>query len=149
MAAVREKPRKRVRYPQGNVQISAGVHASEGEASHNSGETVLEIAIKHEFGLGVPKRSFIRAWYDEQAKQNADLIRRELRQAAKGVRSFDQAMDRVALKMEASIKRRIRDGIPPPNSPQTIQKKGSSTPLVDKGQLRASIRGVAERTQGK
>ena len=50
--------------------VTVGIHANAGAAAKKergkeaSGETVLDVAIANEFGLGVPERSFIRAWFD-------------------------------------------------------------------------------------
>jgi hypothetical protein len=46
-----------------------------------SGLTVAQVASYHEFGLGVPRRSFIRDYVDQDAEQ----IRQRLRKVAKDV----------------------------------------------------------------
>ena len=54
-------------------------------------------------------------------------------------KNFATALQRIGLWAQSEIQQRISDGIPPQNAPYTINKKGSSTPLVDTGQLRSSI----------
>jgi hypothetical protein len=48
-------------------------------------------------------------------------------------------MKLIGMRVVGDIQDRISDGIPPPNSPITIARKGSSKPLIDSGQLRQSI----------
>ncbi len=68
-------------------------------------------------------------------------LRRKLqrmgRQGAKGV------LDVVAEDLVAAVVDRIDsqgDGEWPPNTPETIARKGSAAPMIDTGQLRGSIR---------
>ncbi len=151
------KPRKPL--PE-SFQITVGIHASEGSMQHNDPlaggtfaddgavefaqsepRTVAEIGSYHEFGLGVPQRSFIRGWFDESQAELTNLVRSQTQLAVTGKITGLQAAERIALKAEASVKRRIRSNIPPPLAASTIKAKGSSTALIDTGQLRAAIRG--------
>lgn len=112
-----------------------------------AGLTVVEIGTKHEFGLGVPERSFVRATFDQHAQLYRDLLKRQIRaeimQTAQTQQPFShkrsKALNRVGLKMVGDMQKRISAHIPPPNSPVTIARKGSSTPLIDTGQLRGAI----------
>jgi hypothetical protein len=126
----------------GDLTITVGVHSDDAEHTHAGGEglTVGDIATFHEFGTQtVPQRSFIRAWFDEGQDEHQRVIREELDAAAKGV-PLQTALERIALRLEGSCKQRMAQGIPPPLSPVTVARKGSSTPLIDTGQLRGAIR---------
>lgn len=138
------------------AKITIGIHGAEGDAIHDDATfaedgalepgralTVAEVGAFHEFGLGVPQRSFIRAWFDESVEKNRELLRSQLALVVAGKLPLETALERVALKCEADVKRRIRNRIPPPLAPETVRRKGSSVPLIDTGQLRASIRGKA------
>lgn len=156
--------RKRAALPK-SFAITVGIHGSEGGQEHSDplqgGEfaedgavefasersplTVAEVGAFHEFGLGDnPVRSFIRGWFDESQAEIEALLRSQLRLAVEGRVTTAQAAERIALKCEASVKRRIRNRIPPPLKPETIKRKGSSVPLIDTGQLRNSVRGKVE-----
>lgn len=50
-----------------------------------------------------------------------------------------RVLERVGARFENDILDRIRAHIPPPLSPETIRRKGSTTPLIDTGQLVGSI----------
>ena len=102
--------------------------------------TVGEIAEFHEFGLGNnPERSFIRAWVDANPGKIRTAMTRLLESVIKGKRTKEQAMNSFGQWAVGQIQKRIASGIAPPLSQVTILRKGSSIPLIDTGQLRASI----------
>lgn len=111
--------------------------------------TMVELAAMHEFGAGVPERSFLRSTFDLHVGEYKTILKRELKrdielaitQKRPVLRAADsRGMKRVALKMEGDVKKRIGTRqIPPPNAPSTIAQKGSDTPLIDTGKLRQSI----------
>ncbi len=137
--------------------VTVGIHGDDGSDPHahatfeadgaltpDSDLTVSEVGSFHEFGLGVPQRSFIRGWFDEAVEENRALIASQLKLAILGKLTLEAALERIALKMEASIKKRIAargNGAYPGLAASTIKRKGSSVPLIDTGQLRAAIRG--------
>ena len=123
-----------------SAAVRVGVLGVKADQTHkDSSESVGEIAAKHELGLGVPERSWLRGWIDE----NARLIDQTLNSVGKkglgGREALHKALLQAGLVFEGGIKTRISNGISPPNSPSTIARKGSSTPLIDTGQLRSSI----------
>lgn len=122
-----------------------GVQGQDAARTHEGGkETMAEIANQHEFGLGVPERSWLRAWMDE----NEAMIRNDLRRAAmriiEGKLTPAKAAEILGMKYVAHIQTRIANGILPANSERTIARKGSSTPLIDTGQFRSSITSIME-----
>jgi hypothetical protein len=126
---------------QGRV-VDVGVLGKEGSGVYEDGNlTVADVASFHEFGQGVPERSFIRAYVDENRSKIEDWLRRMAKRVITGeVKSFDHGLELIGMKIESEIKQRIRDGIPPELSEATLaQKKGKSTPLIDTGQLLSSI----------
>jgi hypothetical protein len=153
------------------ITITVGVHGLEGQDAHAGGSfasdgafeassalTVADVARFHEFGVspfqlpsgavhpGIPQRSFIRAWFDESQDFIRETLRSEMTQVVAGKLTAEKASARIALAFEGSVKQRIARGIAPPLSPVTIAAKGSSKPLIDKGQLRAAVRGKATLT---
>lgn len=119
-------------------RISVGVFSEEAE--HGGPLSVLDVAIINEFGLGnVPERSFLRAWFDENESRAYQMCQVMLTTVVQGKRTKEQALQLLAMKFVGEIQQRISQGIPPANAQSTIDKKGSSTPLIDTGQLRSSI----------
>lgn len=113
---------------------------------HGDGVTVADIALVHEYGLGdVPERSFLRAWVDENKAEIARRLKQAAEDAVFGRQAPDVAMQRFGLWAVGEIKKRIVAGISPPLDPRTVARKGSSTPLVDTGQLLSSITSAVVR----
>lgn len=125
--------------------VTVGVHAQEGAKAHAAkasgaaDASVLEIAYVNEFGLGVPERSFIRAWFDAAGPTNVAIANRMLARILKGQISLETALAQMGASFVGAIQARMAQGIPPPNAPATIAAKGSSKPLIDTGQLRQSV----------
>lgn len=131
-------------YGMGKVHLKVGVFSTDPKKNHKgdiSGSvTVLMVAEWMEFGTAtIPARSFIRAWFDENEAANKILIASALRAVARGAITKQAAMERLGLKFVGGIQARMAAGIPPPLADSTIKRKGSSTPLIDTGQLRSSI----------
>lgn len=102
--------------------------------------TNVEVASFHEFGLGNnPERSFIRATVDDSLEEIKELQRK----VGKGIlqRRFSEAqgLGIIGAFVQAEIQKRIQAGIPPDLTDATKDRKGSSTPLIDTGQLIQSI----------
>jgi hypothetical protein len=115
---------------------SAGPQKTEAKESL----TTLQVAIWNEFGTArMPSRSFIRAWFDEKAGELRGDMRKLMVLVVAGKMSKEQALELIAVRAVGQIQERMAAGVPPPNFPTTVARKGSSTPLIDTGQLRASI----------
>lgn len=142
---VKETRRAPVTLPR-EVHITVGVHGDDGAKQHgDDGITVADVATWMEFGTRtIPQRSFVRAWFDENQTFIADTIRKQFVAVVAGKRTADVAAERCALAFEGSVKQRISRNIPPPLAPATIAAKGSSTALIDKGQLRNAVRSKVE-----
>ncbi len=126
--------------------IATGILAADGAKAYDDGQTVLDVGIDNEFGtkdadgsVHVPARSFVRAWFDAYRsvahKKLAGLLRKVLAREL----TADQALEQFGLWAQGSMQKHLASGIAPPNAESTIRRKGSSTPLIATGQLRASI----------
>lgn len=125
------------------TDITVGIHAADGQKTYQKGQsepaTLIDIATFNEFGLGVPERSFVRAWFDAHKAEVQTFAESQLKLVVSGKLTKEQALDRIGLFMQAGMQKNISDGIPPTNAESTVARKGSSTPLIDSGQLRSSI----------
>ena len=122
--------------------VTVGIHAKEGSESHAKTElTNVQLGTIHEYGLGVPERSFIRQTFD----MNRDKYQKALDGAARGVSSGKasvvEGLKALGMFIVSTMQERIEK-----NSPQfkelaevTKKRKGSSKPLIDTGQLKNSI----------
>lgn len=136
----------RVERSAGPFTLTVGVHGEEGGASTEDGKTTVgEVATMNEFGLGVPERSFIRAWAEEadgECRANLKALAVAITKGA--VPDAQTGLDQLGLKFVGQVQARISSGIPPENAQSTVDKKGSSTPLINRGQLRSSVRHKVE-----
>lgn len=100
----------------------------------------VELGAIHEFGLGnVPERSFIRDTIDKNLNGYRPLTRALSKRVYTLKMSLKNALEVLGSKVQSDMRRAIEAGIPPALDPATIARKGSSKPLVDTGQLKASI----------
>lgn len=52
---------------------------------------------------------------------------------------FSEEMDRAATRLKDALVARIDSGVPPPNAPSTVKKKGHDHTLIDTGEYKNSI----------
>lgn len=136
-------------WAKGEHGVSVGVFGRAAKAKHgNDPETVGEIAAQNELGAGVPRRSFLRDWVEQRKPEIRDAYLALLGDLSNGM-AMGRALGRMGLTLENSMRERIRKHIPPPNSPTTVNHKGSSTPLIDSGQLIQSIHSSAKSTSSR
>lgn len=100
---------------------------------------VLDIAMFNELGtVNIPSRPFMRKSVDEnQSKINAflEVKRNEL---ANG-KSAQAVLNEIGVFMKGLVQEKIVSGSFVANAPSTVEKKGSSRPLVDTGLMRQSV----------
>ena len=111
----------------------------------------VEIGAVHEFGApaeGIPKRSFLRATADEQRQNWGNLGQTLARGLVNGKITVDKALGVLGERAVADIRLKVTDGagIPPPNAPETVERKGSDRPLIDTGRMLQSL--SYERVKG-
>jgi hypothetical protein len=138
------------------VSITVGIHATDGAvAKETPGDSVLgatlgEIAEAHEFGIGVPNRSFVGGWVDAKEDEARRALAAVMKPVAEGKADQAQASARFGLWAAGQMQQRIADGIAPELAPSTLAHKealtgeAKETPLILTGQLRSSIRSKVE-----
>lgn len=101
--------------------------------------TVAAVAVFHEFGFGVPQRSFIAGYVDENEADVMINVKKVAKRMLLDGMSAKTAMGLLGAYIQGQIQERIAEGIPPDLDDRTIKRKGSDKPLIDTGQLRSSI----------
>ena len=126
---------KRVKIP-GTVDVGV-IDAGK----HNESElTVASIAYIHEFGTDtIPERSFMRSTLKEKKKDIVELKKKLLVKIQSGEMTMDKALALLGEFTKDLIQQKIVAISDPPNTPETIKRKGSSNPLIDTGQTKNSI----------
>ena len=136
----------------GNLAIAVGVLGEKAAARTTSLEstrlTNVELGLIHEYGspkAGIPERSFLRSTFNEQREKVTLAAAKAAQKVYADAGGFEQRLVQIGLYLAAAVKKKIVSKIPPPNAPSTIARKGSSTPLVDTGQLLDSITHAVRR----
>lgn len=89
--------------------------------------------------ITIPERSFLRNGYDEYSQEVIDSAEKLESAALSGKITVEQYLEAIGLSLSSKIKTYARDLDNPSNHPFTIQKKGSSNPLVNTGNMIESI----------
>ena len=127
--------------------IKVGVMGTEASAAHMGGEdTVADIATRHEFGIDVPQRSFIRETVDVKQDEIQKVVEHFEKQMLDPSKDPQKIANMLGLKIQFLFQERISNNSPPFEdlAPMTIELKGSSKPLVNTGQLKSAITYTAE-----
>lgn len=126
-----------------HARVRVGVlSGSGGDSPTESGLTMLDIAMIHEFGApkaGIPERSFIRLTFEMDQSKLAKFTARLARLIILGEVSVERALSLLGEFGVSRVKKTIIDGVSPALAASTIAAKGSSKPLVNTGQLLNSI----------
>ena len=93
----------------------------------------------NEYGTSkIPQRPFMRTATNRHGKSWGSKSAKAVQSVMKGM-PISQVAELVGMQMKADISSTLTNGPWTPNAPSTIAKKGSSRPLIDTGELRASI----------
>lgn len=131
---------------QANFRIRLGVVGADASKPHvgkggkPSGMTIAQLAEIHELGLGVPERSFLRAWLEQNEAQVEQDMRQATKRMLQGRLTPEQAARVLGVRWVGQIQMFIANSqVQPPLAPATVAKKKSDVPLIDSGQLRSAI----------
>ena len=132
-----------VGFPKGKL------NAPHYEGEHGKpGPSIIDVAIWNNFGIGVPKRDFMTPSTRKWKEFCTELINSMKMQILEGKINIDDVLNLAGQKGADIISEEIIKLRTPPNSPYTIEKKKSSNPLVDTGDMSKApmheIREVAE-----
>ena len=120
-------------------KVSVGLPKGKS-GQYEDGSTVIEVAAWNEFGTEkIPERSFIRVPVQQNKAKYIELAKKQAQKIYTGKTTVDDALGILGLFMSDKMKASFTDNEWQSNSAETIEKKGSSRPLIDTGQLRNSI----------
>jgi len=129
----------------GSGGVYVGVPAAAG--NYEDGDKIATIAAVQEFGSAdgrIPERSFLRVPLRANVETYRKIVARGLADVAEGNASLYQILSQLGARAAADSQEAISAGIQPANAESTVERKGSSKPLVDTGRLRQSITYVIE-----
>jgi len=108
-----------------------------------SGESLLLIASSNEFGTSdgrIPERSFMRSTADRIRDRVSQMVDKGYDKIINRKSTVKKILDEIGLFVTAETQKTIAEIDSPANSEKTINKKGSSNPLVDTGFMRQSVK---------
>ncbi len=135
-------------------EVRVGVFADQRGGGEPRGDklTNVEIAAIHEYGSAdgrVPQRSFIRSTFKDHEAEYEKLTAKVLKGVVEGKIPLKTGLDLLGSKMVADVNKKVRTvGVPPPLSPVTIARKGSSRALIDTGRMLAAVTWVTRLKGG-
>lgn len=89
--------------------------------------------------IRIPERAFLRNGYDENKDAVIDKAEALLGDVLSGTMSTNQLFELVGLLLKSKIQDYARDLDSPANHPFTVERKGSSNPLVQSGDMIGAI----------
>lgn len=108
--------------------------------SYDDGTNVVDVAIWNEFGTeNIPARSFMRTAIAEHKKEYRDLGIQMAKDIIKGKGSIREGLQMIGLVAASDIQNKITEIQEPALAESTIERKGSTKPLINTGKLRQSV----------
>lgn len=124
----------------GEPEAYVGVPSSENARQGVSNNAT--IAATHELGApsrGIPARPFLIPTMKENSTRYKDLMAQGFRSVLAGESTAEEVYEKIGLVASNDVKAYIVSGSFVPLKQSTIDRKGSSKPLIDTGELRNSI----------
>ena len=126
-----------------NSNVRVGIQSSSIHV-YEDGETITEVGAQNEFGVPgkIPRRSFLRLPFAVKKKELDAFIQKMFKKVAEEGMDAQRALGLIGVKAQQIVQDAFTSkgyGNWPENSPNTIEEKGSSQPLIDTGALRSSI----------
>jgi hypothetical protein len=87
-----------------------------------------------------PRRPFMSNAFDKNESNIKNFIDKEYEKVINRKQSLKKMSDRIGVKHEGQIKKSFTEFDYVPNKPKTIERKGSSRPLIDKSTMRNSVK---------
>jgi hypothetical protein len=88
---------------------------------------------------GIPARPFVRTAFDRVESKIMSLIGKLYKDLLHGKIGTEKSLKIIGQYMKGQIQRQINMTLTPPNAPITKERKGSSHPLINTGQMRQSV----------
>ena len=119
--------------------VDVGILSSEGK-HEDSSMSVAQIGFFHEFGTAMtPERSFIRSTINGQSRDIKKVAQAQYKKVLNGTITTEDGLGVLGAFTAGLIQEKFTSNDWAPNTDRTQARKGSSTPLIDTGQLRQSI----------
>ncbi len=106
-------------------------------AKYPDGEQVATVAFNNEYGTkNIPSRPFFRTMISKESPTWSGKLTKAVHFTHY---DFQKSLELLGIDVEGALRESIRDWKEPPNSPETIAKKGFNKPLIDTSLMIKSI----------
>lgn len=115
--------------------VTVGIHQDAGNVEDGSMTQAQNGALQNYGNDRIPPRPWLIPGVESATQDIIDTIASSVESGA----TPDQTLEQVGAIAAGATQQYITDLKEPPNAPSTIEKKGSSNPLIDTGSMRASV----------
>lgn len=119
----------------GNNFVTVGIHEDAGNVEDGSMTQAQNGALQNYGNDRIPARPWLIPGVQSATQDIIDVIADGL----EGGLTPDQTLNQIGAVAAGATQQYITDLQTPPNAPSTIEKKGSSNPLIDTGSMRSSV----------
>lgn len=119
----------------GNKFVTVGIHQEAGNVADGSMTQAQNGALQNYGNDRIPARPWLIPGVQSATQDIIDVIADGL----EGGLTPDQTLNQIGAVAAGATQQYITDLQTPLNAPSTIEKKGSSNPLIDTGSMRASV----------
>ena len=122
--------------------VKVGFPEKKEKKHSDSGESLTLIASVQEFGTAdgkIPERSFMRASANRISKDMIKFIAAGIQDIYTLKASTAGLLGRIGVKVKGEVQSEITNVTSPANKASTVASKGSSSPLIDQGQMRQAV----------
>lgn len=110
--------------------------AEKGEVRFlKTGAGFLELGVTQPHKIRIPERPWLNPGVASAAAEITETIADQVEAGA----NLDQALEAVGVVAVGAVKKYMTELKTPPNTRETVRRKGSSNPLIDTGAMRASV----------
>ena len=129
-------------YTKVGLPSEAKPKSGRGQKKYDDMSEVATVLAVHEWGApnkGIPERSTMRTSFDENVLNLQKIRNSEYNKILSGKSNVKKSLGVMGSFLSNKTKQKIVDLKFPPNKPSTVNRKGSSNPLVDTAQMLNSI----------
>lgn len=103
---------------------------------YENGASIIDVAIWNNFGIGVPRRDFMTPASKEWQEYFEQMLELAKDAIIDGTQDIDEFLGMMGAEGAELVKQSITKLKTPPNSPETIRRKGGKNePLIDSGDM--------------
>lgn len=138
-SATRRTQRRKLVVPKDAQGVKVGW--PEGSGEYPDGTKVVDVAVYNEFGTEtIEERSSLRAGIADNLAAIKHSNRASLRSITRGESTVKRELELLGTTVADMVRAKIVEVDSPPNADSTVERKGSSNPLIDTGHMRQAVR---------